>query len=465
MSGKRFLVDFLINLVLLIIFINFFVIALNLDWMSTNLIGYVYIMILVLSVVCAGMLFLSENYLSKNNSEYMFPKLYEDTQKTIYCLTIKNVGFINANDITVSISSLTDKVEFAPEPKNPNEPKEWFFNAINKGSFKEIIITLEKGTTLGMEDLKEKTHLKGNQAANLLMVEIDRLGKNQEQDVSILKNIHYILFNNAFLFLYRSIFLIFVFFALTLIISPVQIIVTPQTITENISAGDFLTRTISIENIGTGLTYLNITQRSNNIGSVNKLIEEINITSQNIERNLSKIDWTNEKSINLPIYKKNITNGNYNLSQIRNRIMMGDVTIENSTDYIDRTIANISFNIQKLNDSLTDESNKRIISNMGNIFGEISRMLHKYNLFISLSDISYSDIPKDELVFVTTRIDCSKNEIPGEYIGEIILAPKANERLESKTSIPIIISVKANKNAGPVNEPKLSENMLRAYVC
>lgn len=308
-----------------------------------------------------------------------------------------------------------------------------------------------------MEDLKKNTNLRGNQANSLLMVEIDRLGKNQEQDVSMFKKIHYILFNNAFLFLYRSLFLVFVFFALTLIIYPVQIIVTPQTITENISAGDFLTKTISIENTGTELDHLNITQRSDNIGSVNKLIEEIDITSQNIDHNLLKINLTNEESLNFLKYKKYITDDNKNLSQIRNKIMRGEVTIEDSTDYIERNIANISFNIQKLNNSIANETNKRIISSMDNIFSETSRILHKYSLFISLSDISYPDIPKDELVFVTARIDCSKNEIPGEYIGEILLAPKANERLESKISIPIIISVAANKNAEsdkPLNESK-----------
>ena len=241
-------------------------------------------------------------------------------------------------------------------------------------------------------------------------------------------------------------FILFLVFFVLLFSPPIQIILTPQAISENMSSGDVLIETISIKNLGadvdkTQLQFVSAAQildlqdvdnkiltdllnnLSNNIQSINESLNDTdNIDLKNtINIQNILIDIKNNMITENKVFDDNLSKFKSNLKMLNESVLSIEksVSVDKRTTIFNLSLTNIKNNISSLERVIAIDNNISVAI-LGN---------NPDTDKLSCSDIRFY------------RLQIASPDIPGKFKGEIRVTVESNKE-EKIERIPVYVVVK-----------------------
>jgi hypothetical protein len=261
-----------------------------------------------------------------------------------------------------------------------------------------------------------------------------------------LEKIGIILSRNVFPITWGIVFVVFLTLVYLLLTPPIQIVLLPSMISENMSSGDVLLETISIKNLGADITSAKFDV--NGAAQIVDLNDVENVTLTNILNNLSE----NIKSLKeIPQFTDN-TDLN-NAEDIAQKLVLSkDEMTTRAKEYNDYLLnyqnntTLISENIKRLEDMYTNDEQNRtgFNNNMKNIKNNISAMDKIISTGKNISIVILGNNPDTDMLFNGDirfyHLQITAPDSPGEFRGEISITAKSNndQKIE-KIPVDIIV--------------------------
>jgi hypothetical protein len=404
-----------------------------------NLDRNMYVGIFILSIFYSIIGCLLSDYIS-----YIFrPKLINDI---IYEINISNKNYYDVDDVTILIN-LPCGLDYIISNPVPNAESRcgnlsWKFPSFKKKTSNDIIILKVHNRTKSDAPLSDSNiTIKPCKVSETGKV-IDELVKKispPRDDYKNLRGLEKILLaisRNTFALAWRFISLVLIIFILFIWIPPIQILIEPQMISESVSSGDGLIKTITITNLGCKITDLTL-----NNADADRLSY---ISDESISKLDSKI--TNIEK-DLDILKKYIDNDliNYNIESLdKSKKIM--INLKKNKSAFDSDIRTIRDYLNRVNDSVSNfkksRKEEKEINCIKDNISEINRIINYNNMYITFSKNNLKNINNGEDRFVQAQIDCSNVNLPGEFNSEISIKAESENRRDVVKKIPINIVVK-----------------------
>lgn len=369
----------------------------------------------------------------------------------IYKISFKNT---TNNDISTGINIiLPNGVEYVSSNPTPSKAEKgcwtlsWKDFQIKKMSSNLILLKIRK------EDKRELSENNGNININInqtngndkitheIIPPTDQFSGRNFVEIFVMK-----MSRSAFQLAWRLVFILFLVFFVLLFSPPIQIILTPQAISENMSSGDVLIETISIKNLGadvdkTQLQFVSAAQildlqdvdnkiltdllnnLSNNIQSINESLNDTdNIDLKNtINIQNILIDIKNNMITENKVFDDNLSKFKSNLKMLNESVLSIEksVSVDKRTTIFNLSLTNIKNNISSLERVIAIDNNISVAI-LGN---------NPDTDKLSCSDIRFY------------RLQIASPDIPGKFKGEIRVTVESNKE-EKIERIPVYVVVK-----------------------